>query len=384
VVFNAGNNVTVPTCSTQAQISAAWTAFKASTTASGGCGGVLTNNAPAYPPSTCGGYVDVTWSYSVATCGQQSGCGNQNSTTITRRFTVASPPQVVFKCSNNVTVPACSTQAQINAAWTSFLCSTTASGGCGGVLTNNAPAYPPSACGGYVDVTWTYSSSNSCNQSTCSNHSNHGNQTCTKRFTVSSGSAVDVTGPTSVTYNGCDFTSQYALNCAFNNWLSQFRTLSSGCPAPGCGPSGNTAVFSGSPRFAPSLNYGGTVNVTYSITGSCNQDSVCATFTVTRPQNCNSTCKIPEPVVKSELIKGITIKAYPNPFTESFNIAVITASYENVEVSVFDMTGKQLERKEVNPIEVSELQMGDRYPSGVYNIVVTQGNEVKTLRVIKR
>jgi hypothetical protein len=88
--------------------------------------------------------------------------------------------------------------------------------------------------------------------------------------------------------------------------------------------------------------------------------------------------------VKSELIKGITIKAYPNPFTESFNIAVITASYENVEVSVFDMTGKQLERKEVNPIEVSELQMGDRYPSGVYNIVVTQGNEVKTLRVIKR
>jgi hypothetical protein len=33
---------------------------------------------------------------------------------------------------------------------------------------------------------------------------------------------------------------------------------------------------------------------------------------------------------------------------------------------------------------VSDLQIGDRYPSGVYNVIVTQGSEVKTLRVVKR
>ncbi|RAR69279.1 hypothetical protein CLV55_101565, partial [Flavobacterium aciduliphilum] len=31
-----------------------------------------------------------------------------------------------------------------------------------------------------------------------------------------------------------------------------------------------------------------------------------------------------------------------------------------------------------------ELQLGERYPSGVYNVIVTQGENTKTLRVIKR
>jgi hypothetical protein len=31
-----------------------------------------------------------------------------------------------------------------------------------------------------------------------------------------------------------------------------------------------------------------------------------------------------------------------------------------------------------------EQQIGDRYPSGVYNVVITQGQEVKTLRVVKK
>jgi hypothetical protein len=291
---------------------------------------------------------------------------------VTKRFTVAASPAVAFKCGGNVTMPACSTQSQINAAWSSFLCSTTVSGGCyGGTLTNNAPANPPSACGGYVDVTWTYTTPGGC-----------GTQSCTKRFTVATGAAVDVTGPSSVSYNGCNFTSQYALDCAFANWLAQFRTLSAGCPAPGCGPSGNTAVFSGSPRVAPRLIYGGSVCVTYSISGNCNQDSVTATFTVTRPQNCHTTCKTDNE--KSDMVKGLTVKAYPNPFSEVFNISWNSSSDEKVEVSVFDLTGKQLDRREVSPLEVTELQIGDRYPSGVYNVVITQGDEVKTLKVVKR
>jgi hypothetical protein len=30
------------------------------------------------------------------------------------------------------------------------------------------------------------------------------------------------------------------------------------------------------------------------------------------------------------------------------------------------------------------LAIGDQYPSGVYNVVVTQDEEVRTLRVVKR
>ena len=48
------------------------------------------------------------------------------------------------------------------------------------------------------------------------------------------------------------------------------------------------------------------------------------------------------------------------------------------------MTGRLIERREVRAADMVEQQIGDHYPSGVYNIDVTQGEEVKTLRVIKR
>jgi hypothetical protein len=48
------------------------------------------------------------------------------------------------------------------------------------------------------------------------------------------------------------------------------------------------------------------------------------------------------------------------------------------------MTGRLIERRDVRPSDMVEQQIGDRYPSGVYNVVVTQGEEVKTVRVIKR
>ena len=48
------------------------------------------------------------------------------------------------------------------------------------------------------------------------------------------------------------------------------------------------------------------------------------------------------------------------------------------------MTGRLIEAFEVNPSDLTNFQVGDQYPSGVYNLIVTQGDEVKTLRVIKR
>jgi hypothetical protein len=78
------------------------------------------------------------------------------------------------------------------------------------------------------------------------------------------------------------------------------------------------------------------------------------------------------------------VKAYPNPYTETFNLSLTTSSEDKVSVVVYDMTGRLIERREVRPSDMVEQQIGDRYPSGVYNIVVTQGEEVKTLRVIKR
>ena len=76
--------------------------------------------------------------------------------------------------------------------------------------------------------------------------------------------------------------------------------------------------------------------------------------------------------------------AYPNPYSENFNLSLTTSSEDKVGIVVYDMTGRLIERREVSPSDVVEQRIGDRYPSGVYNVVVTQGEEVKTLRVIKR
>ena len=88
-------------------------------------------------------------------------------------------------------------------------------------------------------------------------------------------------------------------------------------------------------------------------------------------------------VAKSEAAPFGVI-AYPSPFTESFNLNLTTSSEDKVQVMVYDMIGKLIDQKEVSPSEATTLQVGDRYPSGVYNVIVTQGENTKTLRVIKR
>ena len=76
--------------------------------------------------------------------------------------------------------------------------------------------------------------------------------------------------------------------------------------------------------------------------------------------------------------------ASPNPFAGSFNLNVTTSLNDNVNIKVYDMLGKLVENREVNATEIAEQQLGNHYPSGVYNIVVTQGENLKTLRVVKR
>ena len=76
--------------------------------------------------------------------------------------------------------------------------------------------------------------------------------------------------------------------------------------------------------------------------------------------------------------------AYPSPFTENFTLNVTTPSEDKVQVMVYDMIGKLVDQREVSPADAATLEIGDRFPSGVYNVIVTQGDNTKTLRVIKR
>jgi hypothetical protein len=96
-------------------------------------------------------------------------------------------------------------------------------------------------------------------------------------------------------------------------------------------------------------------------------------------------CTPTKATTSSEFSKApFAVVSYPNPFSNNFNLNVTSPSSEKVSVVVYDMIGRVLEKHLENVSEINSLAIGNNYPTGVYNIIVTQGMEVKTVRVIKK
>jgi hypothetical protein len=166
MALNAPTNATEAACQTQLAVDAAFASWLASANVTGGCNSSLTNDATT-APSACGGVATVTFTAT-------SDC--QAPIVETRTFTVSNAPAVVFNCGTDVDVPVGTNQAAVDVLFANFVASASASGGCGGSLSNNASLTAPDACSGdTITVTWTYSSN--CDQP----------YTCTKEFRVPGG-----------------------------------------------------------------------------------------------------------------------------------------------------------------------------------------------------
>lgn len=77
-------------------------------------------------------------------------------------------------------------------------------------------------------------------------------------------------------------------------------------------------------------------------------------------------------------------KAYPNPFANNFKLEINSSSEELIELKVFDMIGREIESRLVSISDFDTQGLGENYTSGVYNVIVKQGDNIKTLRIIKR
>ena len=98
-------------------------------------------------------------------------------------------------------------------------------------------------------------------------------------------------------------------------------------------------------------------------------------------------CNVTIPAAPKTIEKAILpfeVTAAPNPYAENFQLNVTTLSEEVIQVKVYDMLGKLIENKTIEASDVSETIVGTNYPSGIYNVLVSQGSESKTIRVIKR
>ena len=76
--------------------------------------------------------------------------------------------------------------------------------------------------------------------------------------------------------------------------------------------------------------------------------------------------------------------AYPNPFENSFAIDLKTSSTSPVSIAIYDMTGRLLETREFKFEKLASQKLGERYPSGVYSVIVNQDEETQTIRVVKK
>ncbi len=78
------------------------------------------------------------------------------------------------------------------------------------------------------------------------------------------------------------------------------------------------------------------------------------------------------------------VMAYPNPFNHQFEITLQSTDSSNVSIKVYDMVGRMLDSRDVKSNKVSVQQLGDNYPTGVYNVIVSQSNNQRSFRIIKR
>jgi hypothetical protein len=140
----------------------------------------------------------------------------------------------------------------------------------------------------------------------------------------------------------------------------------------------------------PSNNYwfrlsqfpgGGVLETAYTIRVRSSDGPAPAAFT-----NWGDPCVVSTPIsrLSEEANDVFEVKSYPNPFASHFTLDIESSSDDVVEMKVFDMIGRQLEVRKASVSELSVLEIGRNYPTGIYNVIVSQGEKVKSIRMIKR
>jgi hypothetical protein len=73
-----------------------------------------------------------------------------------------------------------------------------------------------------------------------------------------------------------------------------------------------------------------------------------------------------------------------NPFTTEFGLQVFNANdSETINVVIYDMSGKLIERQSVNPMDIENVKFGSNLASGMYMIEVRQGTNQAVIRQVK-
>lgn len=183
---------------------------------------------------------------------------------------------------------------------------------------------------------------------------------------------VSVLPTTSISYSGSPFCKSGSVNVT---WTGQSGGTYTSSPS---GLSINSST--GSINLAGSAT--GTYTVTYSFSnGPC---SGIATTTL-KIKNCNNRIdEVTTIAQKSSLevtVDKFDVIAYPNPSNYQFTLVVDSDSNEKIDVVIYDISGKILRHIQKNKEE--SIVFGKEFPTGVYVVVINQGINKKTIKLIK-
>jgi hypothetical protein len=119
--------------------------------------------------------------------------------------------------------------------------------------------------------------------------------------------------------------------------------------------------------------FAGSYNITVKNSSGCVSNPL--TVTIVR-----SASKLESLSINKNLFK---VNCYPNPFYDIFNLNVETSSSDVLTVKVYDLLGKLLDNRTYKIMNIETIQIGDNYPSGIYSITVSQGENVKFFKMVK-
>ena len=236
--------MTIDDCTSQADIDAAFAAWKASVVYGGGCDPQLTVSNEVAPDECTGGSVVVTFTVT----------DKCETTSCTATFSVDPVDPLTLTCPADRTIDDCTSQADIDAAFAAWKASVVYGGGCDPQLTVSNETAPDECTGGSVVVTFTVTDK-------CETTS------CTATFSVDPVDPLTLTCPSDMTIDDC--TSQADIDAAFAAWKASVVY------GGGCDPQ-----LTVSNEVAPDECTGGSVVVTFTVTDKCETTSCTATFSV--------------------------------------------------------------------------------------------------------
>jgi hypothetical protein len=125
----------------------------------------------------------------------------------------------------------------------------------------------------------------------------------------------------------------------------------------------------------------------YTITVTCTDaagNTSSKHVSVTVPHNVSSDVNPQPGIMENERMQGLVLQVFPNPSTGYFNLLLQSSNNtDRIQVKIMDLTGRTVDMR--NNLQANEsVQMGGHLSPGIYFAEVSQGSEVRKVKLVRK